>query len=114
MFARVERTVTQKVQNRAEGEAHYGALLTLQGKIISDYIAHRTYNDVHIDVHEDAAEDLLKHLPLFRLCSQGNQPRDGYVVSLSRQELGGAASIDPALTVCYAGGRGMSARRTLA
>ncbi len=110
----MEGAVTQKVQNRAEGEAQYGAVLTLQGKIIADYITHRTDDDVHIDVYEDPAEDRLKHLPLLRLRSQGNQPRDGYVVCLSRQELGGAVRIDPALTVCYAGGRGMSARRTLA
>lgn len=69
-LALLERTVTHKVQDWTIGEARYGALLTPQGKIIADYIAHRTPDGVLIDVHEDAAADLQKRLTMFRLRSQ--------------------------------------------
>lgn len=69
-LALLERTVTHTVAGWAEGEARYGALLTPQGKVIADYIAHRTTDGVLIDVHEDAADDLLKRLTMFRLRSQ--------------------------------------------
>jgi len=68
-LALLERTVTHRVADWAAGEARYGALLTPQGKIIADYIAHRTAEGVHIDVHAEAAEDLLKRLKMFRLRS---------------------------------------------
>jgi len=68
-LALLERTVTHKVADWAEGEARYGALLTPQGKVIADYIAHRTPEGVLIDVHREAAEDLLKRLKMFRLRS---------------------------------------------
>ena len=66
-LALLERTVTNSVKDWAEGEARYGALLTPQGKIISDYIGLRTDQGVVLDVHEDAAEDLIKRLRMFRL-----------------------------------------------
>lgn len=68
-LALLERTVTHTVANWTEGEARYGALLTPQGKVIADYIAHRTAEGVLIDVHAGAAEDLLKRLKMFRLRS---------------------------------------------
>lgn len=69
-LALLERTVTHKVMDWAEGELRYGALLTPQGKIIADYLAKRVDDGVLIDVHEDAAADLLKRLTMFRLRSQ--------------------------------------------
>ncbi|MDP3457677.1 MAG: folate-binding protein [Hyphomonas sp.] len=80
-LALLERTVTHKVADWAEGEARYGALLTPQGKIIADYIAHRTAQGVHIDVHAEAAEDLLKRLKMFRLRSAVEIVRDEGLVS---------------------------------
>jgi len=85
----LERTVTHKVADWAEGEARYGALLTPQGKIIADYIAHRTAEGVCIDVHADAAEDLLKRLKMFRLRSAVEILRDEARVSAI--DLDGAA-----------------------
>lgn len=83
-LALLERTVTHTVTGWAEGEARYGALLTPQGKIIADYIAHRTAEGVLIDVHEDAAGDLLKRLTLFRLRSQvALKIEDGLVAAVS-------------------------------
>lgn len=75
-LALMERTVTHKVADWAEGELRYGALLTPQGKVIVDYLALRTGDGVLIDVHEDAADDLVKRLKLFRLRSAVEITRD--------------------------------------
>ena len=82
-LALLERTVTHTVADWTEGEARYGALLTPQGKIIADYIAHRTADGVQIDVHEDAAEDLLKRLKMFRLRSAVEISRDETLAAVS-------------------------------
>lgn len=66
----LERTVTHRVQDWPEGTLRYGALLTPQGKIISDYLVLRTDEGVLLDAHEDAADDLVKRLKLFRLRAQ--------------------------------------------
>ena len=47
--------VTNDVERVSEENAIWAALLTPQGKIIADYIAHRTAEGVHIDVHAEAA-----------------------------------------------------------
>jgi folate-binding protein YgfZ len=85
-LALLERTVTHTVADWAEGEARYGALLTPQGKIIADYIAHRTAEGVQIDVHADAADDLLKRLKMFRLRSAVEIVRDETLVSAAGAE----------------------------
>jgi len=80
-LALLERTVTHTVAGWETGAARYGALLTPQGKVIADYIAHRTEGGVRIDVHADAAEDLLKRLKMFRLRSAVEITRDAGLVS---------------------------------
>lgn len=85
-LALLERTVTHTVADWAEGDARYGALLTPQGKVIADYIAHRTAEGVQIDVHADAAEDLLKRLKMFRLRSAVEIVRDEALVSAAGAE----------------------------
>ena len=90
-LALLERTVTHTVADWAQGEARYGALLTPQGKIIADYIAHRTAEGVQIDVHAEAAEDLLKRLKMFRLRSAVEIERDEGLVSAA----GPAGAPDP-------------------
>ncbi|MBD3771255.1 MAG: folate-binding protein YgfZ [Rhodobacterales bacterium] len=66
-LALLERTVTHSVADWTVGEVRYGALLTPQGKIITDYIVLKTDDGVLVDVHEEAAEDLMKRLKMFRL-----------------------------------------------
>lgn len=66
-LALLERTVTHTVLEWALGEMRYGALLTPQGKVVADYLATRSEDGVLIDVHEDAADDLIKRLKMFRL-----------------------------------------------
>lgn len=88
-LALLERTVTHTVADWTVGEARYGALLTPQGKIITDYITCRTDDGVVIDVHEDAADDLLKRLKMFRLRSAVEISRDAALVVAA--DPGGAA-----------------------
>ena len=52
------RTVTNSVDNWQTGEMRYGALLTPQGKVIADYLAMLALENIYIDVHADAADDL--------------------------------------------------------
>ena len=69
MLALLDRTVTHSVDNWNTGEMRYGALLTPQGKVIADYLAMLSLDNIYIDVHSDAADDLEKRLKLFRLRS---------------------------------------------
>jgi folate-binding protein YgfZ len=80
-LALLERTVTHTVADWAAGTARYGALLTPQGKVIADYIAHRSADGVRIDVHEEAADDLVKRLKMFRLRAAVEIARDDALVS---------------------------------
>jgi folate-binding protein YgfZ len=66
----LERTVTHPVSDWDEGMARYGALLTPQGKVITDYIAQPSAEGVLIDAPAGAATDLLRRLSLFRLRAQ--------------------------------------------
>ena len=70
MLALMERTVTNSVDNWNTGEMRYGALLTPQGKIIADYLAMLSLENIYLDVHSHAADELEKRLKLFRLRSE--------------------------------------------
>ena len=85
-LALLERTVTNSVQNWREGETRYGALLTPQGKVIADYLARRLADGVLLDVHEDAAEDLIKRLKMFRLRAQVEIAADGALAAVTSEE----------------------------
>ena len=61
------RTVTHSVDNWNTGEMRYGALLTPQGKVIADYLAMLALENIYLDVHADAADDLEKRLKMFRM-----------------------------------------------
>ena len=61
------RTVTHSVDNWNTGEMRYGALLTPQGKVIADYLAMLALENIYIDVHADAADELEKRLKMFRM-----------------------------------------------
>ncbi|MCA8902263.1 MAG: folate-binding protein YgfZ [Hyphomonas sp.] len=85
-IALLERTVTHSVTDWREGELRYGALLTPQGKVIADYIAQRTEDGVLVDVHEDATEDLMKRLKLFRLRAAVEIARDDTLAAVTAKE----------------------------
>ena len=63
----LERLVTNNTADWPTGVARYGALLTPQGKILSDFLALRTETGVLLDVPADGLADLKKRLTLFRL-----------------------------------------------
>lgn len=66
----LERLVTNPTDNWDEGTTRYGALLTPQGKILSDFLAIRTESGVLLDTASAFADDLTKRLKMFRLRSQ--------------------------------------------
>lgn len=60
--------ITCNVATMAKGDARYGALLTPQGKIISDFLFYSEGEDAFLfDVPAERAEDLLKRLTFHRL-----------------------------------------------
>lgn len=61
--------MTNGVQDWAENETRYGALLTPQGKVLADYLAIRTLDGVLLDCGLDIAPDFAKRLKMFRLRS---------------------------------------------
>jgi len=65
----LERLVTNATNDWDSGTTRYGALLTPQGKVLSDYLALRTPDGVLLDVSADHVEDLAKRLKMFRLRS---------------------------------------------
>lgn len=69
-IALLERLVTHATADWEVGEARYGALLTPQGKVLSDYLAVRTETGVLLDTASAYADDLAKRLKMFRLRSQ--------------------------------------------
>ena len=66
----LERLVTHATNDWEVGTTRYGALLTPQGKVLSDYLAIRTETGVLLDTAAEFANDLAKRLKMFRLRSQ--------------------------------------------
>lgn len=63
----LERLVTCRVDDMRTGDARPGALLTPQGKILSDFYLTRTETGFDLRVHADIAGALEKRLKMFRL-----------------------------------------------
>lgn len=59
--------VTSDVTKLTPGASAYAALLTPQGKIVTDFLVHAVPDGFHLDVPAAAAVDLLKRLKLYRL-----------------------------------------------
>ncbi|MEQ1780991.1 MAG: folate-binding protein, partial [Hyphomonadaceae bacterium] len=59
--------VTVSTLGLAEGEFHYGALLTPQGKIIADFLVTRLGEEIVLDCAESVAPALIKRLTLMKL-----------------------------------------------
>lgn len=59
--------VTSSVEGLTQGTAAYAALLTPQGKIISDFFALRTVDGYLLDVPSARLEELKKRLTLYKL-----------------------------------------------
>ena len=76
-LALLERLVTNNTHDWDVGEARYGALLTPQGKVIADFIAHRTADGALLDTATNAVGDLSKRLKMFRLRAKVEIDVDG-------------------------------------
>ncbi|WP_300395995.1 folate-binding protein [Henriciella sp.] len=76
-LALLERLVTNNTHDWDIGEARYGALLTPQGKVIADFIAHRTEAGALLDTATNAVGDLSKRLKMFRLRAKVEIDVDG-------------------------------------
>ncbi|MEM7330168.1 MAG: folate-binding protein [Pseudomonadota bacterium] len=66
----LERLVTHATDDWPTGTTRYGALLTPQGKVLSDFLAVRVDDGVLLETAADFVDDLAKRLKLFRLRSQ--------------------------------------------
>jgi hypothetical protein len=67
MLRLLERTITLTTRDWSDGTWRYGALLTPQGKIIADFLAKQDKGAIQIDVHADAADDLITRIKRLRL-----------------------------------------------
>ncbi|WP_108662667.1 YgfZ/GcvT domain-containing protein [Acuticoccus kandeliae] len=63
----LEGLLSCHVEEIAPGEIRYGALLTPQGKILTDMMVHGFEDRIALDVPAEAASDLVRRLTLYRL-----------------------------------------------
>jgi len=63
----LEGLLSCKVEDIAPGELRYGALLTPQGKIVSDMFLHAEADRIALDVPSEAAGDLARRLSMYKL-----------------------------------------------
>nr|WP_255720753.1 folate-binding protein [Acuticoccus kalidii] len=63
----LEGLLSCHIEGIAPGETRYGALLTPQGKIISDMMVFAFEDRLVLDVPQEAADDLVRRLSLYRL-----------------------------------------------
>lgn len=63
----LQNLVTCDVESLPGGETSFGALLTPQGKILFDFLLHKTDDSFLIDVNAEQAGDLAKRLMFYRL-----------------------------------------------
>jgi len=82
----LERLVTNATDDWDEGTTRYGALLTPQGKVLSDYLALRIADGVLLDVSAEHVDDLAKRLKMFRLRSKVEITRLGNLAIIASIE----------------------------
>lgn len=63
----LNRVLTCRLDNLSEGEARYGALLTPQGKIMTDMFVYHAGERFYVDLPETTAEPILKRLTMLKL-----------------------------------------------
>ena len=86
-MALLERLVTNETNDWDTGTTRYGALLTPQGKVLSDFLALRVADGVLLDVSAEHVDDLAKRLKMFRLRSKVEIARlDNFAVMASIEE----------------------------
>jgi len=63
----LQRVLTVDMAGLEVGAIRPGALLTPQGKILSDFLVHGIEGGVFLDIHAEAADALVKRLSMYRL-----------------------------------------------
>lgn len=63
----LEGLLTQRIDDIAPGDLRHGALLTPQGKIVTDMMIFAFDDALQLDVPSEAADDLVKRLTVYRL-----------------------------------------------
>lgn len=63
----LQNLVTNDVDDVADGKAGYGALLTPQGKVLFDFIVHRSGDDFLLDTPREQSAALVQRLTMYRL-----------------------------------------------
>lgn len=89
-IAFLEGLVSCRVDDVVPGDLRYGALLTPQGKIVTDMMIHAFEDRLALDVPVSAADDLVRRLTLYKLRAPVTLERSGEVVVI-----GGEGPADP-------------------
>ena len=63
----LDRILTCKLEGLKSGDARYGALLTPQGKVISDLFVYQSGDEMFLDLPSSVAETVIKRLTLLKL-----------------------------------------------
>ena len=63
----LDRILTCKLEGLKSGDARYGALLTPQGKVISDLFVYQSGDEMFLDLPSSVAETVVKRLTLLKL-----------------------------------------------
>lgn len=97
----LQRVITADVDTLAPGQCRPGALLTPQGKIISDFMICGRENGLWLDVHESAAEALKKRLTMYKLKADVAIALDETLMAVWSEAPFAEAATDPRLTGVY-------------
>lgn len=90
--ALLQRVVTGDAEAVSPEKIIPSALLTPQGKIIADFLMHEAPDGLFLDIHESAADGLVKKLTLYRLRAEVRiSRRDDLAALWSPQAFDGAA-----------------------
>ena len=93
----LDRVITAEVGSLGDADCRPGALLTPQGKILTDFLIFAEGDSVWLDTHAGAAEGLMKRLCLFRLRAKAEiAVHEDLVAVWSRRPFEGSAP-DPRL-----------------
>ncbi|WP_300532670.1 hypothetical protein [Maricaulis sp.] len=94
----LQRVITADVETLEAGQCRPGALLTPQGKIISDFMIFGRTDGLWLDVHESAAEALKKRLTLYKLKADVAIALDEALMPVWSPSPFDGAATDPRLT----------------
>lgn len=97
----LQRVITADVDTLAPGQCRPGALLTPQGKIISDFMIFGREDGLWLDVHENAAEALKKRLTMYKLKADVAIALDDALMAVWSDTAFDGAAPDPRLESVY-------------